>query len=275
MKFSVRLFGISALLTGLSISVPALAVDGVIEINQAKVAIGGITLSDNPGFPATIVTAGHYRLTSNLVINETQRAIDIEVDNVTIDLNGFSIIGPVTCQAGATTLCTTSITPRAGVHTFTGTHNVTILNGTITGMESGVSCSSTEGCVVRNVNANNNSGYGIRVGTKGRVSNCSSQINGGAGISAGALAFVENNIVSLNGRSGLSVLGEGVTAISNTFYSNVERAIDMNSHVTSIGGNTFNPKTAGLWFFDNSKMTEISPNVCIDGSPLYTNCTGL
>jgi len=274
MNVPARLIGISLLLTSLSISMPALAVDGVIEINQAKVAIGGITLSDLPGFPATIVTAGHYRLTSNLVINEAQRAIDIEVDNVTIDLNGFSIIGPITCQAGTNT-CVPITSVRAGIDTHTGTRNITIKNGTIIGVESGISCYNTEGCVVSNINVNNNRAIGIRVGPKSRVSNCSIQINGGHGIQAFASSFIENNVISFNGGSGLTVVGDGVSAVTNTFYRNGGREIDMNSYQTAIGGNTFNPVSAGLWFYDISKMTEISPNVCIDGSTPYTNCTGL
>jgi hypothetical protein len=34
------------------------AVDGVIEINQARVLAGGITPADTPGFPVTIGTSG-------------------------------------------------------------------------------------------------------------------------------------------------------------------------------------------------------------------------
>jgi len=45
---------------------PAGAVDGVIEINQAKAKAGAVTAGDTPGFPVTISAAGSYRLTGDL-----------------------------------------------------------------------------------------------------------------------------------------------------------------------------------------------------------------
>jgi hypothetical protein len=42
-----------------------------------------------------LTLAGSYRLTSNLVVPDANTdAIDVNADEVTIDLNGFSIIGP-------------------------------------------------------------------------------------------------------------------------------------------------------------------------------------
>ena len=77
---------------------PALAVDGVIEINQAAALAGGITPCDAPGFPVTISQPGSYRLTSNLIVPDAAtNGIQITANDVTLDLNGFSIIGPNTC----------------------------------------------------------------------------------------------------------------------------------------------------------------------------------
>ena len=45
---------------------PALAVDGVVEINQTCAVNTGCFAGDTPGFPVTITVAGSYRLTSNL-----------------------------------------------------------------------------------------------------------------------------------------------------------------------------------------------------------------
>ena len=61
------------------IGAPALAVDGVIEINQAKVIAGGITGGDGAGFPALISAPGSYRLTSSL----TTAANDVNVIEIT------------------------------------------------------------------------------------------------------------------------------------------------------------------------------------------------
>ena len=45
---------------------PALAVDGVLEINQVCADKTGCFSGDAAGFPVTIGTAGSYRLTGNL-----------------------------------------------------------------------------------------------------------------------------------------------------------------------------------------------------------------
>lgn len=54
---------LGAVLTAAAVAVPALAVGGVIEINQAGVLAGNITPGDTPGFPATLSLGGSHRLT--------------------------------------------------------------------------------------------------------------------------------------------------------------------------------------------------------------------
>ncbi len=68
------------LLVGLAGSPTAWAVDGVIEINQAS----GIFI---------INAAGSYVLTGDLSRAPGGAGLMIQVDDVTLDLNGFSIIG--------------------------------------------------------------------------------------------------------------------------------------------------------------------------------------
>src|SRR5262245_38474761 len=100
--------GCCGIVGSLILATPALAVDGVIEINQVAVFAGGITPGDTPGFPATLSQPGSYRLTGNLDVTKMQNgnpqpssenitAILVTADDVQIDLNGFAIIGPVTC----------------------------------------------------------------------------------------------------------------------------------------------------------------------------------
>ncbi len=72
----------------LGISLPVFAVDGVIEINQAAVNAAG-------GFPFVINTPGSYRLTGNLTVPAETTAIQIAASQVTLDLNGFAILGPL------------------------------------------------------------------------------------------------------------------------------------------------------------------------------------
>lgn len=86
-------FALGALVL-LTAAVPGEAVDGVTEINQTIALSGGVTPGDAAGFPVTIDQAGSYRLTGNLTVpNENTTAVVISVEGVTLDLNGFSIIG--------------------------------------------------------------------------------------------------------------------------------------------------------------------------------------
>jgi len=75
---------------------PVRAVDGVIEINQAKAMAGGVTGSltdDPPGFPVTITKSGSYRLTGNLTVPSDTGGIIVAAEHVEVDLNGFTISG--------------------------------------------------------------------------------------------------------------------------------------------------------------------------------------
>ena len=67
------------------------AADGVTEINQALIEASG-------GFPYEITQPGSYLLTGNLTVPDADTtAIRVEATDVTLDLNGFAIIGPVQC----------------------------------------------------------------------------------------------------------------------------------------------------------------------------------
>src|SRR5690349_335055 len=85
---------------------PQYPVDGVISINQSRALAGGVTPGDGAGFPVTITQSGSYRLSGNLTIPDLNTgAIQIMADFVTLDLNGFSIAGPVVCTTGTATTC--------------------------------------------------------------------------------------------------------------------------------------------------------------------------
>ena len=73
------------------------AVDGVIEINQARADKGGVTPGDMPGLPITISTGTFsvepmsFRLTGPLFTSTSSNVIEILSPHVTVDLNGFMI----------------------------------------------------------------------------------------------------------------------------------------------------------------------------------------
>lgn len=276
MCFLSRFIGIAVCASGFLTCVPALAVDGVIEINQARAEEGGVSFNDAPGFPVSITQPGSYQLTGNLNVDRTTNAIYIDSRYVTLDLNGFSIIGPVKCTPGTSTCSPAGTGGKSGISVSNNTHYLTIKNGTVTGTGSvGVYCSNADACMIENLTVSHNSFTGIVGGSRSSIRNCRVHSNGSDGVSARANTVVDNNMISLNGGRGLWARYEGVIATSNVFYRNATTEIDMNSVITAIGGNSFDPVVTGNWFDNYSKMTEISKNMCIDGSAPYTNCTGL
>lgn len=107
-----------------------------VVINAAAVAAGGITPGDTAGYPATISVSGSYKLTSNLT-PPGAIGIDITANNVTIDLNGFTIDGGGSCPitGGFGNTCTPLGSPNALIRT--SATGVTIQNGIVRGNTKG------------------------------------------------------------------------------------------------------------------------------------------
>jgi hypothetical protein len=122
----------------------AYAVDGQILINQASVKT----------FPFTITASGSYKLSSNLnvaALGVVADGISIDADNVTLDLNGFAVIG----NGGANTV---------GIENANNHNGITIKNGAVTGFSGGVGLSGARGDFeLTDVHASNNSTVGISV----------------------------------------------------------------------------------------------------------------
>jgi parallel beta-helix repeat protein len=129
-----RIASIVAVL-GLLVASDALAVDGVIEINQARALAGGVTPLDAPGFPVQIHQPGSYRLTGNLVVPDANTsAITVHYNgSFDLDLNGFEIRGPGLCFGSCpATSCASG--SGVGVEAQNGWTSVSISNGVIRGM---------------------------------------------------------------------------------------------------------------------------------------------
>jgi len=185
------------------------AVDGVIEINQARALAGGVTPGDSPGFPVTISESGSYRLTGNLVVpDKDTTAILVASDFVTIDLNGFSIVGPVTCS-----IKPTSCTPTGGTgdgiksHHPAGSalkHNINVRNGIIRGMgRHGIILSGVLNGRIKGVTAIANGKIGLYGGHGGMIIDSVASYNGDIGLSIGDNNIVRGNMVEYNSSHGM------------------------------------------------------------------------
>jgi hypothetical protein len=227
---------------------------GVIEINQARAEAGGVNgslVSDPPGFPVVISEPGSYRLTSDLTKPfPAKHVISILVDDVTLDLGGFTLRAPEPVLN-----CLPSSDGIAGAG-----QNITIRNGRIRQTSVGISItgagarvehvevtgpceagvrlgesalvegaivSQTGGrgiecgnfCRVSNSTSYSNLSTGIRVGTDGIVTGSIAADVGGSGAEAGAGTLVVYNTASLNGVDGITA-GNATNLIGNVSNQN-------------------------------------------------------
>ncbi len=151
--------------------------------NTAKEATGLIEISQKD-MPLTITESGSYILVSNLSINEPNiTAIFIPTNNVTIDLNGFTIKGPGKGSSGTGIAINTD-----------DNNNIVVQNGSVKHFWLGV-----------HLPGNNNRAENVR------VSHCE-----GDGIFAGRCSVIQNCQVAFCG-AGVNT-DYGSMVINNTIY---------------------------------------------------------
>jgi parallel beta-helix repeat protein len=219
----------------LAFAASAGAVDGTIEINQAKVLAAG-------GFPYVISNIGSYRLTGNLAVSSTSAdAIDVKSNHVTIDLNGFSIVGPGSSSTGK------------GIAGFTA-NALTVENGTITGFQAGVVI-GTDGIVkFAHVDANGN---GIVAGANAVIQGCTANGNtNGLGIQVAGEAVVSGNTASANS-TGISCDASGCLVSGNTVDNNTGAPLSFLDSTSGYGGNVLNGNASAI-----SGGTSLGHNLC-------------
>jgi len=205
----------------------AMAVDGVIEINQARALAGGVTPGDTPGFPVSITQAGSYRLTGSLETGNLP-GIDISANDVTLDLNGFSLGSDF---VGG---------PSFGIRGGASNRNIRVENGLVRlFLAEGIDLGNRS--IVRNVRVES-CGGGILLGNDSEVTSCLSRDNGKQGIRVGDNSKVINSTAIDNSFDGIEA-GDNCTLTGNTVYSNSQDGIDAGSGCT-VSGNVVGSNSA-------------------------------
>ncbi len=221
------------LLLFLALALPAFASDGVLEINQTCAVNTGCFAGDAAGLPVTITASGSYRLTSNLVVpNENTSGIQLTSDNVSIDLAGFEIRGPVVCS-GTPLVCTPSSGLGSGVQGSRNQSGTSVRNGSIRGMGlSGLFLGVQ--AEVKNVRVRSNGRCGIDTSESSIISGNTAYQNGIAGICAKAGSTVSGNAAYQNGSDGIDG-SSGSTILGNTANENGGDGISASSGSTVLG----------------------------------------
>jgi len=208
-------------------STSALSTDGVVEINHICATQLGCFSGDTVNYPVRINgTAGKsYRLTSDLIIpDENTNGIDVASSNISIDLNGFSIVRSG-CE-NTITDCTSLSGTGKGISTGnTAYFGLSVKNGSIIGMgERGISHIGSGGRFEK-LNIRWSRDYGIGTGLRSILTDSIVSNNGGSGVFLGEGSIARNNTVSFNNNDGID-MRSGAMAINNTVNNNATNGIN-------------------------------------------------
>jgi len=238
----------------------ARAVDGVIEINQARALVGGVTSVDTAGFPVTIDTPGSYRLTGNLQPpGPLANAIEIDSGGVVLDLNGFSILGGTTCTDSGTSpntvSCTTGGFTNIGI-AGSGTDGIRIINGTIANTTgSAIDLSNTRAVTLEDLLVGSSgdatacvklgvaasvlrtrigvcAGSGLVMSDVAQVDFSRAGSNHLSGMSVGLLSRITNSEANLNGQGGIVCFGSCVVSATITSSNGTNGITSINTDST-------------------------------------------
>lgn len=201
------------------IATAAHAGDGRVEINQSCAATGCF-VGDSAGFPVTISSPGSYVLTSDVVVATADAGgIFVQTGGATLDLNGFSVRGPVTCsrnedlQYDATLITCSGSGDGIGIY---ATSTSLVRNGTVSGFGSyGI---SAEGALIRpvtieDVRVEQNAQGGIYL-NNGTIRRATVSLNGASGIfnvaggDASSTILIEDSTIAFNKSHGIALAGK-------------------------------------------------------------------
>ncbi len=212
--------------------------------------------------PTVIDESGHYYLTGDLFMPHAgMRGIMVEADDVTIDLNGFSLVGP-----GANSL--------DGIRQPDQYRNLTIKNGVVRnwqGSSAGGIIARGTGTKVINVHVTNNA-FGMQLMAGGLVSDSFAMDNTTVGID------VVRNVVVRNSRAYRNGLGihavEGNTISHSVAYANQQTGIYLGDGNSLSHSTSFSNGVHGVFaVYGNSVVASTAMNNASNGIHLISGNT--
>lgn len=185
---------------------------------EPRIAINATnTPGDSDATPSIfkITQPGSYYLTGNLTGQAGKIGIEIAASDVTIDLNGFALLGVPGSSSGIrASVSASGVAVRNGTIRAWGANGVDLTNAGATRIEALTAVDNVwtgiragEDCVVTSCVARGNIGYGIVGGTGARLSDCNAAQNGGAGLYALDGTTISGCTARNNGDVGIGVNG--------------------------------------------------------------------
>lgn len=218
--------------------------------------------------PYTITTQGSYYLTANLTAAGSGQGITISADNVTLDLNGFALVGGGSGQV-------------AGINVPSAHKNIFIRNGTVRGWTNGgVNAGNATNSLVQGLRISNNTAMsaflntaGLCIGSGSTVKDCFVAQNPNChGIAAGRACLVTGCVVSGNSAAGIRA-GDNCYIISNVSDSNGS-GITMGSGNRIESNNCTSNNGAGVLVPSGATNNVVARNSARNNFPNYNIATG-
>jgi len=162
-----------------------------------------------------ITQPGSYYLTANITGVNAKYGIEIAASGVTVDLNGFDLVGVAGSLDGVavTPLNLVNINVRNGSVRSWGGNGINLLDA------------ATSATNVADIVASQNAGGGIKMGFGGTITRCTCYNNTGFGIAGASGTVITECASNTNGSHGITT-GSGCTISRNTVRSNVGDGIN-------------------------------------------------
>jgi hypothetical protein len=263
MRFNRLPLALSMLFAGCLV---AHAGNGRLEINQTCAENSGCFAGDTPGFPVQITSHGSYVLTGSLQVPAATDGVEVTAENVTIDLNGFSIEGPVTCTGTPVTGCSAS-SGAQGVDA-SSQRGTTVTAGSISGFgASGVHLG--DHATASQLRVSENASSGLSVGGHSRVEDIRSERNANYGVDTGVQSTVENAVAFGNGYRGIAT-DDGSTIVDSSSSQNADIGIFAGSHNTVRGVSSTSNQDDGIMLYNGNSV--LVDSTAGDNTGFGVNC---
>lgn len=176
---------------------------------EPRIAINEVNTPGDADSVFRISQRGSYYLTRNVTGVSGKHGIEIAASGVTLDLNGFDLLGEPGSLDGVTV-------------TFLSARNITIMNGSIRNWgQQGIDLGSAGTTIARvdSIVASGNVDTGIFTGRRTTLTDCISDANGSNGFGVDEGSIIENCSANANSGNGFAV-GTSVTITDSTATRN-------------------------------------------------------
>jgi parallel beta-helix repeat protein len=226
-------------------------IDTHIDVKGEK-RIDVLTLPGDASNLFVISAPGSYYLSGNLTGVSGKNGISINADDVTVDLNGFALIGVTGSGDGI-------VVPAAH-------RNLRIRNGSAQSWGgNGINCNNATNSQFDHLRVSQNAAYGLNCGAGNVLSEISAEANGLQGIITGARCTLTACYAANNTSDGFFI-GNSSTVTASTSVSNVN-GFNTDNQCTIIGCTAASNSGDGI--FPNNNCTIKDCTAVLNGTGIY------